>query len=49
MPVVVKISSLDLVENVYWIAVCHRHIDTPIEIIYDSVVVFLNWYNSQKK
>ena len=48
MPVIEKISKLKLTENVYWIAVCHRHINTPFQIIYDSIIEFIKWYNLNK-
>lgn len=59
MPVVEKISKLyewvepetseELEQATEQSSVCMITIDTPIEMVYERVVDFIKWYNSQQK
>ena len=49
MKVVEKIENFNFVDNIFWVSVCRRYMGAPIEVMFESVVEFINFYNKQKE
>ena len=49
MEVVEKIENFNFVDNIFWVSVCRRYMGAPIEVMFESVVEFINFYNKQKE